>query len=308
MFSQQPKIENQRLNHPVFDRYGFEVHVKREDLIHPQISGNKYRKLKYNLSEAQSQNHHTLLTFGGAYSNHLAATAAAGKKMGFKTIGLVRGEELSAKFWQNPTLAYCASQNMQLEFISRQSYRLKHTSEWLENIDNRYGRVYVLPEGGTNALAVKGCEEILTPQDAFFDVICCPVGTGGTLAGLINSSSPHQHVIGFSALKGTDIQEEIRKFASNNRWSLESDDRFGGYAKINSILVTFINQYFDQTAILWDPIYTAKMVFGLIEKMKTNQWKHGKKILLIHTGGLQSISGMNQWLRQKGWPSIHQPV
>ena len=305
MFSQPPKTKNQRLHHPVFNQYGFEVYVKREDLIHPQISGNKYRKLKYNLLEAQSQNHHTLLTFGGAYSNHLVATAAVGKKMGLKTIGLVRGEELSTKFLQNPTLAYCVSQNMQLEFISRHSYRLKHTSEQLEKIYNKFGRVYVLPEGGTNSLAVKGCEEILSPEDAFFDAICCPVGTGGTIAGLINSSYPHQQVIGFSALKGTDIQEEICKFASNNRWSFESEGRFGGYAKINSNLVTFINQFYDQTAILWDPIYTAKMVFGLIEKIKAYQWKYGKKILLIHTGGLQSIVGMNQQLQKKGLPSIH---
>lgn len=308
MFSQPLQTTNQKLFHPVFDEYGLEVYVKREDLIHPQISGNKYRKLKYNLLEAQSQNHHTLLTFGGAYSNHLVATATAGKIMGFKTIGLVRGEELASKFRQNPTLAYCASQNMQLEFISRESYRFKHTSQMLKKIQNQFGSVYMLPEGGTNALAVKGCEEILTSEDAFFDVICCPVGTGGTLAGLINSSKPHQHVIGFSALKGTDIQEEIRKFASNNRWSLESEDRFGGYAKINTNLVTFINQFYEQSTILWDPIYTAKMVFGLIEKIKANQWKQGKKILLIHTGGLQSISGMNQWLYQKGLPSIHQAV
>lgn len=298
--------QNQVLHHPFFDREGIQVSVKREDLIHPVVSGNKYRKLKYNLIEAQSQNHHTLLTFGGAYSNHLAATAAAGKLMGFKTIGIVRGEELAFGHLQNPTLSYCASQNMQLEFVSRETYRLKNTSEMLRQLKKKYGSVYVLPEGGTNALAVKGCQEILTLEDAFFDAVCCAVGTGGTLSGLINSSKPHQHVIGFSALKGADIQEEIRKFANNDRWTLETEAYFGGYAKINANLVTFINQFFDQTNVLWDPIYTAKMVYGLIEQIKNNRWKFGNKILLIHTGGLQGISGMNQQLQKKGWPLIYQ--
>lgn len=296
--------QNQTLHHPVFAKHGIEVSVKREDLIHPLVSGNKYRKLKYNLIAAQAKDYKTLLTFGGAYSNHLAATAAAGKHMGFKTIGIVRGEELACQYQQNPTLAYCASQQMQLDFISRPSYRNKHSSEMKNHLEKKYGRIYILPEGGTNALAVKGCEEILTSEDNHFDVICCPVGTGGTLAGLINSSKPHQHILGFSALKGTHIQEEIRKFATNKRWSLESEQHFGGYAKINANLVKFINQFFDQTAVLLDPIYTAKMVYGLIELINNNRWKFGNKILLIHTGGLQGISGMNQQLQKKGVPLI----
>ena len=278
--------------------------IKREDLIHPFISGNKYRKLKYNLLQAQQEKHTTLLTFGGAFSNHIAAVAAAGKEYGFRTIGIVRGEELEGKVAENPTLQFARNCGMELDFISRETYRRKEDPAFLENLHQKWSSFYLLPEGGTNALAVKGCQEILNEADAEFDFICCAVGTGGTISGLINSTKSHQKVLGFPALKGDFLNEEIRKFATNNRWELIKEYHFGGYGKITSELVGFINKQFLETKVPFDPIYTGKMFFGVIDLIQKNYFPKGSKILLIHTGGIQGIQGMNIQLKNKKSPLL----
>ena len=280
------------------------VQVKREDLIHPFVSGNKFRKLKYNLLQAKAENQETLLTFGGAFSNHIAAVAFAGKERGFKTIGIIRGDELSSKIADNPTLLFAQNCGMQLEFISREEYRLKSEVSFLENLKQRFGSFYHIPEGGTNALAIKGCEEILTPEDADFDYICCSIGTGGTISGIINSILPHQKVLGFPALKGDFLKEEIRNFAQSDNWELLTDYHFGGYGKVNEVLIQFINQFFTQNRIPLDPIYTGKMVFGVIDLIQNNYFPANSKILLIHTGGIQGIEGMNIKLKNKQLPII----
>ena len=192
--------------------------VKREDLIHPFVSGNKFRKLKYNLAEAKKEQQHTLLTFGGAFSNHIAAVAAAGKLYGFKTIGIIRGEELATKVDSNPTLKFAVENGMQLEFVTRAKYREKTTSEFLAQLRHKFGRFYLIPEGGTNDLAVKGCAEIITENEKDFDRICCAVGTGGTIAGISQGAFPHQKVLGFPALKGDFLQQEIERFTNKNNW------------------------------------------------------------------------------------------
>ena len=278
--------------------------IKREDLIHPFISGNKYRKLKYNLLQAHQEKHTTLLTFGGAFSNHIAAVAAAGKEYGFRTIGIVRGEELEGKVAENPTLQFARNCGMELDFISRETYRRKEDPAFLENLHQKWSSFYLLPEGGTNALAVKGCQEILNEADAEFDFICCAVGTGGTISGLINSTKSHQKVLGFPALKGDFLNEEIRKFATNNRWELIKEYHFGGYGKITSELVGFINKQFLETKVPFDPIYTGKMFFGVIDLIQKNYFPKGSKILLIHTGGIQGIQGMNIQLKNKKSPLL----
>ncbi len=278
--------------------------IKREDLIHPFISGNKYRKLKYNLLQAQQEKQTTLLTFGGAFSNHIAAVAAAGKEYGFRTIGIVRGEELEGKVAENPTLQFARNCGMELDFISRETYRRKEDPAFLENLHQKWSSFYLLPEGGTNALAVKGCQEILNEADAEFDFICCAVGTGGTISGLINSTKSHQKVLGFPALKGDFLNEEIRKFATNNRWELIKEYHFGGYGKITSELVGFINKQFLETKVPFDPIYTGKMFFGVIDLIQKNYFPKGSKILLIHTGGIQGIQGMNIQLKNKKSPLL----
>jgi 1-aminocyclopropane-1-carboxylate deaminase len=262
--------------------------------------------LKYNILEAQNQNSKTLLTFGGAYSNHIAAVASAGKESGFKTIGVIRGEELADKISENPTLSFAQNCGMKFKFISREVYRTKTTSSFINTLKNELGNFYMIPEGGTNELAVKGCEEIFIEEDKTFDIICCPVGTGGTISGLINASEPHQKILGFPALKGDFLQKEIGKFTAKSNWELVTDYHFGGYAKINSTLVEFINRFKQEYNIPLDPIYTGKMMFGIFDLIKKGYFEKGAKILAIHTGGLQGIDGMNIKLKQKNLPLIAQ--
>lgn len=285
-----------------------EVFIKREDLIHPFVSGNKFRKLKYNLLQAKKENQKTLLTFGGAFSNHIAAVAMAGKLEGFKTIGIIRGDELADKIEDNPTLKFAKENGMQFEFVSREEYSNKTDIYFLEALKSRFGNFYLIPEGGTNALAVKGCEEILTPEDAVFDYVCCAVGTGGTISGIINSAYENQKVLGFPALKGDFLQNEIRSFAQHDNWQLIAEYHFGGYGRINEELVLFLNQFSKQTKILLDPIYTGKMVFGVMNLIHNDFFPNNSKILIIHTGGLQGIAGMNWLLEKKKLSKINTDV
>lgn len=281
------------------------VSIKREDLIHPIVSGNKFRKLKYNLIQAKAENQDTILTFGGAFSNHIAAVAFAGKEQDFKTIGIIRGEELRNKISENPTLQFAQDCGMQLEFVTREAYRQKTELSFLENLRTKFGAFYVIPEGGTNELAVKGCEEILTVEDAAFDYICCSIGTGGTITGIINSLLPHQKVLGFPALKGEFLKDEIRIFARNENWEVITDYHFGGYGKVTPELIAFINQFYRENQIPLDPIYTAKMVFGVMDLIEKNYFPKKSKILLIHTGGIQGIQGMNLKLKAKNLLTIN---
>lgn len=282
-----------------------QVFIKPDYLNHPFISGNKYRKLKYNILEAQRFQKTRLLTFGGAYSNHIAAVAAAGSEFGFKTIGVIRGEELVAKVADNPTLSFAKKQGMHFHFVSRESYRLKTTNDFIESLKSKFGDFYLIPEGGTNTLAIKGCEEILTENDKNFDFICCSVGTGGTISGLINSSGTSQNILGFPALKGEFLKEEISKFANNPNWDLISDYHFGGYAKINTELISFINEFKAQYGLPLDPVYTGKMMYGVFDLIRQGYFPKGAKILAIHTGGLQGIQGMNDALRKKKLPILN---
>tara|TARA_B100000749_G_scaffold92964_1_gene70859 strand:- start:195 stop:1100 length:906 start_codon:yes stop_codon:yes gene_type:complete len=297
-------IPNQHIDMPLLREKGIHLYIRREDTIHPLISGNKYRKLKYNLLEAKKQGKDTLLTFGGAFSNHIAATACAGHEQGIKTIGVIRGEELQDNWQDNPTLTLAHEHGMQFHFVSRADYRLKSEPLFIQNLKDRFGDVYVLPEGGTNDLAVKGCMEILTEEDTIFDYICCAVGTGGTVAGLINAARPHQTVLGFPALKGDFLIEEIRTFVHNDRWKLVTDYHFGGYAKVDRPLIDFINLFKSKTGIPLDPIYTGKMLFGIFDLVKKGVFPHGTQILAIHTGGLQGIKGMNRILKKKNLPLL----
>lgn len=284
---------------------GISLVIKREDLIHPFVSGNKFRKLKYNLLQAKAENQSTLLTFGGAYSNHIAAVGYAGKENGFQTIGIIRGDELGDKIESNPTLKFAQECGMQFEFVSRETYRLKTEATFLEQLQQKYGAFYLIPEGGTNAFAIQGCEEILTPEDAFFDFVACAIGTGGTISGLINSVLPHQKVLGFPALKGDFLQDEIRNFVRQDNWELITDYHFGGYGKVTNDLIDWINRFYAQTQIPLDPVYTGKMVFGIVDLIAKNYFPENAKILLIHTGGLQGIQGMNLKLKNKGLPILH---
>jgi 1-aminocyclopropane-1-carboxylate deaminase len=300
----QVHTENQKVNLPILKEKKVSLFIKREDKIHPLISGNKYRKLKYNIKKAKIAQYPTLLTFGGAFSNHIVATACAAHENGLKSVGIIRGEELAFKWKDNPTLLQATEHGMRLKFVSRSDYRNKHSVEFVEQLKAEYGHFYLLPEGGTNDLAIKGCEEILTKEDSRFNVVCSSVGTGGTIAGIINSVSLGQKVIGFPALKGDFLIEDICKFATNEEWNLQMDYHFGGYGKVSAELINFINDFKKETQIPLDPIYTGKMMFGILDMVKKDKFERDAIILAIHTGGLQGIVGMNKILKRKNLPMI----
>ncbi len=297
-----PESSNQKIS---IENTTVSLYIKREDLIHPLISGNKFRKLKYNLAQAKKENKETLLTFGGAFSNHILAVAAAGNEYGFKTIGIIRGEELVDKVLDNPTLKEAQELGMQFEFVSREIYREKSNSKFLASLVEKFGDLYIIPEGGTNDLAIKGCEEILSSTDEIFDYICCSVGTGGTISGIINCSKGSQQVLGFPALKGDFLREDICKFATKSNWELIPHYHFEGYGKVSEKLIAFINDFYQTYKIPLDPIYTGKMVFGVLDLIHKNYFPENSKILMVHTGGLQGVAGMNKVLKQKKQLEIH---
>lgn len=275
--------------------------VKREDLNHPTIQGNKFRKLKYNLEAAKNKDKTSLLTFGGAFSNHIYATAAAGQAFDFQTIGVIRGERIEPL---NPTLAFAEANGMHLHFISRSAYRNKNDEGFINDLKQQFGDFYLIPEGGSNELAVKGCIEIVTDMEMNFDYICSPIGTGGTLAGLILGTENKGKVLGFPALKGgdflkNDIEILLKKALKSDNiptenWQIITDYHFGGYAKFKPELVEFINNFKQKHGIPLEPIYTGKMLFGIFDLIKKDYFKPDTTIIAIHTGGLQGIQGFNQ--------------
>lgn len=299
-------VVNQQIDLPFLKEKQVSLYIKREDLIHPLISGNKYRKLKYNVAKAKTLGKQGLLTFGGAYSNHIAATAYAGKMHGLKTIGVIRGEELKEIWKENPTLALAHAHGMRFKFVDRTTYRKKENPDFIAELDKEFEDFYLVPEGGTNVLAVKGCEEILNADDRSFDIICSSVGTGGTLSGIANAAIIPQKILGFPALKGDFLKEDIRKFVDRQNWELQTGYHFGGYAKVTEELVLFINDFRAKTQIPLDPIYTGKMLFGIMDMVRKDSFVPGTRILAIHTGGLQGIKGMNRMLKRKKLPLINE--
>lgn len=277
----------QEIHDSVLDQAGVRLFIKREDLNHPRVSGNKWWKLKYNLEEAIAQGHDTLLTFGGAYSNHIYATAAAAHELGLKSIGIIRGEETLPL---NTTLAFATASGMKLHYVSRESYRTKTAQTFIDNLHTQFGDFYLIPEGGTNALAVKGVTEFGQSLKNDFDYLCCAVGTGGTLAGLINGIPSAKKVLGIPVLKGGGfLKGEIEQLAGKNtsQWTLMTDYHFGGYGKSTPALESFIHFFQEKTAIPLEFVYTGKVFFGVWELIKKGYFPKGVTVLVIHTGGIQ---------------------
>lgn len=274
---------------------GVELLIKREDLNHPIISGNKWRKLKYNLLEAKKQGYSKLLTFGGAFSNHIYATAGAGKEFGFETIGIIRGEE---HLPLNPTLSFAIASGMHLEYMDRATYRSKSAPEVINLLKQQFGDFYLIPEGGTNSLAIQGCEEIIPEIEVDFDYLCCPVGTGGTMAGLISGLDGRSKVIGFSSLKGDFLTAEVANLLKESdmdydNWSVNTAYHFGGYARTKPALLEFMNGFEKRHQIPLDPVYTAKMMFGIYDLAQSGFFPTGTRIIAVHTGGLQGKAGFD---------------
>ncbi len=280
------------------DKYDVRVYVKRDDLIDPYLSGNKWRKLNLNLVEAIRLAKATILTFGGAYSNHIYAVAAAGRQFGLKTIGIIRGE---APREYGATLRFADECNMELHFLSRSDYRAKIIPK---DIDQ--STCYILPEGGTNCLGIKGCERIVTevkeqlPDDTKVDYWCTSSGTGGTASGIISALKNDSEALIFSALKGDFLKSDIQKLLGNcvakkySNWQLITDYHFGGYAKFKPELIEFINYFKATTDIPLDPIYTGKMFYGILDLLEKGFFKKGSTIVIVHTGGLQGVAGYNE--------------
>ncbi len=301
LFSPVQEIKNNLLQSK-----GVQLLVKRDDLINPQVSGNKWRKLKYNLLAAKEAQQNTLLTFGGAFSNHIYATAAAGKVFGFKTIGVIRGDHIEPL---NATLAYAEKVGMELHFIARSEYRKKEEVAFQQNLQKKLGPFFLIPEGGTNENAIKGCselvEEVAHQLPELPDYWCASCGTGGTLSGIIAGLNGEKKIIGFSALKGDFHQKDIQMLLSHvsdtlkvsdtlDNWQINTAYHFGGYAKFKPTLIDFINTFKQENNIQLEPIYTGKLFYGIYDLIKNDYFPKGSSILAVHTGGLQGIAGFNR--------------
>ncbi|OEK02756.1 1-aminocyclopropane-1-carboxylate deaminase [Roseivirga sp. 4D4] len=284
----------QEIKEELFKEKGVQVFIKREDLNHPTAPGNKWRKLKYNLEEAKRQGHDTLLTFGGAYSNHIYAVAGVGKAHGFKTIGVIRGEETLPL---NDTLSYAASCGMRIHYLNRTQYRDKDSANVKQTLQYEFGDFYTIPEGGTNNLAIKGCTEIISELEEDYSHYCLSVGTGGTICGIIQGLGGSGSILGFSSLKGSFLTAEVEKLNSEYvdtvfaNWQINNDFHFGGYAKVKPELLKFTSDFESRHQILLDPVYTGKAMYGLYQLIHNGHFKSGDQILFIHTGGLQGRKG-----------------
>jgi len=289
-----PPITITKLNHPLADN----LYIARLDLLPYPAGGNKWFKLKYNLLEAERLGFKQLITFGGAYSNHLYATAEAADYFGFQSIGIVRGEKY---FSLNDTLQYCVNKGMQLFYMSREDYRRKNEPDFIQHWMHEEGITngYLIPEGGSNSFAVKGVQELIAmlPEDT--DIIATACGTGATMAGLIAGAKTHQEVWGFAALKGADflvndIQSLLSEYhgALDKKWKLLLDYHLGGYAKLPYELLSFIQQFKKEQGISLDPTYTSKLLFGLFDLADKNLLPMDKKMVVLHTGGLQAWDGL----------------
>ncbi len=286
---------------PLAEISGVHLIVKRDDLLNLQADdpfcGNKWRKLKYNLLHASRLGCKQLLTFGGAYSNHIAAVASAGSHFDFKTIGIIRGERHPKL---NPTLAFAHSCGMHLHYLDRASFRNKTSPTVIADLRRRYGDFYLIPEGGTNELAIQGCSELIRELELQLpvlpDVICLSCGTGGTLAGVISGLNGRNRAIGFSALKGSFLREAVEAMlpTSFSNWQIDTEYHFGGYAKFTDRLIHFINDFYGKYQFRLDPIYTGKLFFGLFDLINCGFFQPGTTVLAVHTGGLQGLKGFNE--------------
>ena len=277
---------------PLFKEKEIRVFIKRDDLIHPFISGNKWRKLKYLLQKSEREEKKHLVTFGGAWSNHLLAAACAAAKLGLKSTGIVRGEQV-----QNEMLFLCRLFGMNLHFVSRESYRDKKTL--FESFFSSDNNAFFIDEGGASPEAVLGCSEIIDELEETYNHIFCACGTGTTAAGIINGLEKHQHNSCFHAIpvlkNGGFIREEIKKYLIyNNSFELHTDYHFGGYAKTTPELLQFIQNFTAASGILLDPVYTGKMMYSVFDLTAKDYFKKGDKILTVHTGGLFGLLGMRE--------------
>jgi len=276
------------------------LYVKREDLIHPDFGGNKWRKLKYNLEEYKAQKHETLITFGGAFSNHIAASASICKYFNIPSVGIIRGTYVDNN---NPTLNLAKKNGMILHHVPKLEYKEKEQSQLIKNIIKDYKNPLIVPEGGSNRNAKIGVKQMVEEVNVqgHFDHLIVAAGTGMTATGIIEGSASHSKTWVVNVLRNTSLETKIQnQLESNNKnWKILSDFDFGGYAKVPSELKEFANEFYGKYQLLLDPIYTAKMMFATMEMVKNKKFKSGDKVLTVHTGGLQGIKGFEYVTKSK---------
>ena len=272
--------------------------IKREDLTHPEISGNKYWKMFYNVKKylEKEVSERKIITFGGAFSNHIAAAAALGNEFGIKTLGVIRGNELEDSWQENPTLFSAHQNGMSFRFVTRETYRYKE--KMMKELQEEFPEALVIPEGGTNENAVEGIQYMLNDETKEFDYICSAVGTGGTVSGLSKFAQPHQKIIGFKAVKDNSLENRIKNLSKKDNFIL-IDASDGGFGKITDENVRFINEFYQYFGIVLEPVYTGKMLRKIFEMIEDDYFPANSKILAFHTGGLQGIVGANEMLKKK---------
>ena len=272
--------------------------IKREDLTHPEISGNKYWKMFYNVKKylEKEVSERKIITFGGAFSNHIAAAAALGNEFGIKTLGVIRGNELEDSWQENPTLFSAHQNGMSFRFVTRETYRYKE--KMMKELQEEFPEALVVPEGGTNENAVEGIQYMLNDETKEFDYICSAVGTGGTVSGLSKFAQPHQKIIGFKAVKDNSLENRIKNLSKKDNFIL-IDASDGGFGKITDENVRFINEFYQYFGIVLEPVYTGKMLRKIFEMIEDDYFPANSKILAFHTGGLQGIVGANEMLKKK---------
>ena len=303
----------QHINHPLFTQYSVKVSIKRDDLIHPIISGNKWRKLSHNLSFAQNKNYQGILSFGGCYSNHIHALAYACQLHQLKSIGIIRGESASQS---NATLSWAKHWGMELVFVDRKTYRQRNDESFLTELQQQYPNYFIVPEGGSNQQALTGVGETIKElnQQCVFDSLLVPIGSGGTIAGLVQQDNNQHHILGIAVLKQSAKQKDylfnevnalLDEPEKHHQWKIANDFHCGGYAKFSNEDAANILQFSQETGIPFDPIYSGKMLLGFIQLLKQGYFNAGQHIVLLHTGGLQGIAGLIEQGKLNGqiWPT-----
>ena len=272
--------------------------IKREDLTHPEISGNKYWKMFYNVKKylEKEVSDRKIITFGGAFSNHIAAAAALGKEFGIETLGIIRGDELENSWQENPTLSLAHQNGMTFRFVTRETYRDKEIL--MKNLQEEFPESLVVPEGGTNENAVEGIQFMLNEETQDFDYLCSAIGTGGTLSGISKFAEEHQKVLGFKAVKDESLEKKILNFSKRQNFTI-FDATDGGFGKITDENIRFINKFYQDFGIVLEPVYTGKMLRKIFELIEEDYFPEDSKILAFHTGGLQGIKGANEMLKKK---------
>lgn len=282
---------------------GIHLFIKRDDLIHSEVSGNKWRKLKYNVQQCETNKKEGILTFGGAFSNHLLATASACHAIGLKSVGIVRGDELNAQ--SNHTLRRCSELGMEMKFISREEYRMSPDKSFLADLAHEFPNFHIVPEGGANYYGMIGCQEILKEIEVDFDAVFVAQGTTTTSCGLLMGLKEEQELFAVPALKGFDSEKEMHTIFEysgvEKEWlqdafgklNILNEYHFGGYGKYDNELLQFIRSFYLKHGIKLDPIYTGKAMFALMKELEDEKW-NGKSVIFIHTGGIQGVQSVEE--------------